>query len=226
MKEIDGIKYFEGWDTFRKIKTRAPHSCALCNDKIEWRNFCFKYIEKETGWEKYACLKHLNNEIIEQFEIKRSEYEKRFNRGERITLATDASGPDGCRWAFVAYYGKTISEFEEIDRKHGYTPSHINAITPAEGYAILKAVEWLEEAEKKEIIPEDMPIMVGSDNFAVTTKLRTQSERGKYMKLWKKLNEALLPYRVRLFIRVSSKGLYEADRYCQKWSLEKDKKGS
>lgn len=212
MIEIDGLKIFEGSDKFREAWARTDENCDLCRRKIHKGETYYRYIEKSTGWEKKACVRHLDNKTIEKFETKRKKYIERKDRGERIRLETDASGPGGERWAFIAYFGG-----REIFRKRGLSPPEIKWITPAEGYAIYMAVRWLHEAEKKGIVESDLPIVVGSDNAAVASKLDTQSERGKYDWLWQKLNQVLLEYRQQGRLFVEGGSVYAADLYAQKW---------
>ncbi len=213
MLEINHVKFFEGSDNFRELKARTDHDCALCETQIFKGQVYCRYIEKTTGWERKACCRHLDEERISQFEARRKKYIEKKERGERIRLETDASGPEGERWAFIAYLNG-----REIFRLRGYTPSQIRWITPAEGYAILMAVEWLRKAERqKGMMKSNLPVVVGSDNDAVTSKLETQSERGGYERLWQKLNEVLLAYRRdgRLFVEIWDNST--AHSYAQKW---------
>jgi len=141
----------------------------------------------------------------------RRKYTKKREKEEEIILETDASGSSGERWAFIVYLNG-----REKYRDHAYTPDEICDITPAEGYAILKAIQWLQKAEKEGIVEDDLPVVVGSDNYAVGSKLETLSERGRYEWLWHELNQALLPYRRsgRLFWGIESN--INADRYAKK----------
>ena len=212
MIEIDGVKLLEGSDRFREVKARTNKDCDLCRKEIHEGEIYYRYIEKATGWEKKACFRHLDKKRIKEWEGKRDKYAERRRRGEEIRLETDASGPEGERWAFIAYLNG-----REIFREHGYTPPEIKSITPAEGYAISMATEWLHKAEKEGIVKANLPVVIGSDNYAVASKLDTQSERGKYKWLWQKLNQLLLPYRGkgRLFVEAGYGN--NAHGYAQKW---------
>lgn len=190
MVEINGIKTFEGYEALKEIKARSIHKCNLCNGKINKGETYYKYTEKETGWEKKACPKHVRKTLMEKYNKRRKRYATLRKQGTEIKLETDAAGNNGERWAFIAYCNN-----QEIYRQHGYTPSKINSITPAEGYAILKAVKWLAQAEKKGEADTNTAIVVGSDNAPLRTKLDTRSESGRYRWLWHELNQALLPYR-------------------------------
>lgn len=215
MIEIDGVKVFEGSDIFREVKAREEHICDLCGQRIEKEEKYYRYIEKQTGGERKACLRHVNTEIISQFKNRRKEYVEKRERREGIVLETDASGPEGERWAFIVYLNG-----EEFYRDHGYTPRQINDITPAEAYAVLMAIKWLSEEERRGKIETNLPVSIGSDNYAVLKKLDTQSERGKYRNHWHELMQALLPYRRegRLFIGLQDYST--ADRYASKDAFE------
>jgi len=217
MKEIDEVKVFEASDTFRKVKARNKHRCNLCGGRIEKGVNYYRYIEKETGWEQKACARHLNTKVVSQFKNRRREYAEKRERGKGIVLETDASGTRGERWAFIVYFNG-----QEIHRAHGYTPTQINYITPAEGYAVLMAIKWLSEEERRGKIETNLPVSIGSDNYAVLKKLDTQSERGKYRNHWHELMQALLPYRRegRLFIGLQDYST--ADRYASKDAFESE----
>lgn len=212
MIKIDGMKFFEGSDKFREVKAGTDKNCDLCGTEIHKGEIYYRYVEKATGWEKKACFRHTDKKVIDQFKAKKKKYTERKERGQQIRLETDASGPEGERWAFIVYFGR-----RKIFRKRGLSPPEIKSITPAEGYAIYMAVQWLQEAEKKGIVEANLPIVIGSDNVAVASKLDTQSERGRYRWLWQKLNQVLLEYRQegRLFVEGGS--VYAADLYAQKW---------
>ena len=217
MKEIDGVKVFEDSDTFKEVKARDKHKCNLCEGIIEKGEKYCRYIEKETGWEQKACARHIDTKVVSQFNNRRREFEEKRERGKEIVLETDASGPEGERWAFIVYVNG-----QEVHREHGYTPNQINDITPAEGYAVIMAVKWLCEAERKGKIEMGLPVIVGSDNYPVHAKLRTQSERGKYDHLWRELNQVLLTYRKegRLFIEFGN--CSAADDYASKNAFESE----
>ena len=212
MVEVDGVKYLEKSDMFREVRARRSHICNLCAGEIEEREHYYRYIDKATGWEKKACSRHLDEERIRQFELRRQKYVGMRKNGKEIRLETDASGPEGERWAFVVY----ISHLE-VCRERGNTPPEVKSITPAEGYAICRALEWLHRAERKGDIKPDLPVVVGSDNSAVATKLETQSERGKHRPIWQRLNRLLQPYRRagRLFVEPVLGG--QAHDHAQKW---------
>lgn len=212
MIEINGVKFFEGLDKFREVKARTNKNCDLCNKEIHKGEIYYRYIEKPTGYEKKGCSRHLDEKIIKQFETKRKKYTEKRKRGEEIWLETDASGSEGERWAFIAYLNS-----REIFRERGYSPPEIKSITPAEGYAIWMAMEWLRKAEKEGTVKTDLPVVVGSDNYAVASKLDTQSERGGCDWLWQKLAQVLLPYRKqgRLFVEIRDNA--NAHNYAQKW---------
>lgn len=213
------MKFLNPSDTFRKVKARTEKSCTLCTEQIHGGEIYYQYIEKDTGYEKKACFRHLDEKMLSGFYVKRQQYTQRRAGGECIRLETDASGVEGERWSFVAY----VNQREKI-RKHGLTPSEITDITPAEGFAVLRAIEWLRNAEKRGLIPNNLPVIVGSDNAPVMLKLKTQFERGSYYSLWHKLNQALLPYRreARLFVEGGSYD--QAHGYAQNSSFEHNTK--
>jgi len=128
------------------------------------------------------------------------------NEGEYLKIETDASGSWGERWAFVVFHGD-----KEIYRANGHTKG-CGSITPAEGFAVVKALEWLKNAE----ISPHLPIILTNDNSAVLSKLHSASERGNFQHLWHKINELLDPLRDsgHLFIRAYDTG--DAHWYAQK----------
>lgn len=212
MVEVDGVKYLEKSDMFREVKARWSHVCNLCGGEIKERELYYHYKDRATGWEKKSCARHVDEERIRQFELVRQKYIDMRQNGKELRLETDASGPEGERWAFIVY----VSHFE-IHRQRGCTPPEVKAITPAEGYAVCEALEWLHRAEQDGTVEADLPVIVGSDNSAVARKLQTQSEWGNYKFVWERMNQLLRPYRRegRLFIE----GVYsgEAHGYAQKW---------
>jgi hypothetical protein len=222
MKEINGVILLEGFDIVRKIKAKSEHKCNLCGSTITRGENYYRYVEKVTGYERKACLMHMNEEESNQFERRRRTYTEQRKRGAEIVLETDASGSDGERWAFIAYLNGA-----EIHHEYNYTPPtppEINAITAAEGYAILMAIKWLSKAEARGDIETNVPVVIGSDNDPVHTKLSTQSERGKFSDLWHELNQVLLPYRQEGKLFVEGRDCSAAHRLASKDAFESEKK--
>ncbi|MCK4364887.1 MAG: hypothetical protein KAW45_02440 [Thermoplasmatales archaeon] len=165
-----------------------------------------KYTERPTGWEKNACIKHFNGKKQEEWDEKRREYGKKINEGDYIMLENDASGSYGQRWAFVVFHGD-----KEIHRAHGYTEG-CGSITPAEGFAIIKALEWLKEAD----FSPHLPIILTNDNYAVLSKLHSGSEKGTHRDLWHQLNELFDPLRRSGRLFILGHATREAHGYAQK----------
>jgi hypothetical protein len=217
MKEVNGVRVFEGYDNPIKVKARSEHGCDLCGNSISAGETYYRYVEKETGYERKACFKHIDAEETIRFDTRRVAYVETKRQGVEVMLETDASGIERYRWAFIAYLNG-----REVYRKHDYTPREVHDITPAEGYAVLMAIRWLAQAEARGDIEINLPVVIGSDNDAVHIKLSTQSERGKYSELWHDLNQALLPYRKEGRLFVEGRDCSAAHNYASKEAFEAD----
>jgi len=180
------------WLERREVRARSQHACYLCRATVNIGERYYKYIDPSTGWEQKACAKHVDDGRDRAWQEKRREWEK-IAKSERILIDTDASGPNGERWAFVVFHVKPGEE-REICRKNGHTPPQFaRGPTPGEGFAVVKALEWLGEAERKGMVPI-LPIFMANDNFAVLRKLETRSTGGRYEELWERMAKLSDPY--------------------------------
>lgn len=176
----------------RKVKSRNQHTCYLCGSKIEKGEEYYRYIEPSTGFERKACSRHVDDGWDREWRRRVEEWRARAER-ECILIETDAAGPNGERWAFVAFHIKPEGE-EELHRERGPTPAeYATGPTPGEGFAIVKALEWHRKAEQDGKIPV-LPVVITNDNYAVVTKLQTRVTRGRYDDLWERLIELSDPY--------------------------------
>ncbi|MBE3122685.1 MAG: hypothetical protein IMZ53_03575 [Thermoplasmata archaeon] len=205
-KERKNNLYFQLSEKIRFVNARSDHTCKICGQSITTGEKYIKFLERSTGWEKNACIKHYKESLYKKWQKKRDEYTKKLEKGNFIMIETDASGSFGQRWAFVVFLGK-----KEIFRANGFT-DECGAITPAEGYAIVKGLEWLENAD----IPSDLPVIITNDNSAVLSKLHSGSEKGVCKYIWHRINELLDPLRNEGNLFVGPPTTSEAHCYAQK----------
>lgn len=173
-----------------RVKARGGHTCYLCQQEIYASEFYYQWTEPETGFQQKICSQHVKEKEVEDWKLKRSKMEEMKRKGHYVWLQTDAGG-HGKRWAFVAFIVEN-GERREIHRDRGEVD--LSDIIPGEGFAVIKALEWLKEAEEKEVIPNNIPLLISNDNSAIRSKIDTGSERGIYHKIWEKLQKMTAPH--------------------------------
>jgi ribonuclease HI len=194
---------------YKCIRARSPRECYLCGLPIKSGELYFRDVRGG------MCIKHVDVEEIRS-------YRERLKRAESIIIiGTDASGPGGERWAFVVYRDRK-GKRHEIHRCRGFNEG-LRGPTPAEGIAVIKALEWAIEATKEGIISPDEFIQVDSDNYAVSVKLEQKGRNwDRYSEIWKKLEKLCDSLKERLIVKFDPEANREADLYAQKMPGDRD----
>jgi len=188
---------------------RTPKKCFECNLPIEPSSL---YLQGKKG---SMCSNHVDVEAIQA-------YRKRLSRAaSTIILGTDASGSSGERWAFVVFREKRGVR-EELYREKGFNQG-LRGPTPAEGIAVIKALEWSINAIEKGPISPDEFIQIGSDNFSVMVKLLEEGRTwGEYSQIWKRLEDLCDSLKDRLIVRSDQSAIQEAHLYARKMTDDLD----
>jgi hypothetical protein len=185
---------------YKFVKSRAGAKCYECKLPINPGELYFGTVNGK------LCTKHMDVEKIQS-------YRERLRMAKSIiVLGTDASGPGGERWAFVVYRSSKEKR-EEIYRCRGFTGG-LAGPTPAEGIAIIKALEWAIQATQEGIISADEFLQVDTDNYAVHAKLIEKGRVwGRYSDIWVQLGKLCDSLGERLIVAYDPEAIREADRY-------------
>ena len=135
----------------------------------------------------------------------------------RVEVHSDASvGSRGVLGAFdVRRIGPNDEETvlaREAGRIEATEPMPITDITPAEGFAVISALDWLCDAERRGVNGPDEAILYFIDNQSVRIKLDEWAPWGRFRWLWELMIEKARPFAGRLQVLPVSRYDSRADR--------------